>query len=170
MSRPKNTTPCKVTGCPEPYWASGCCKTHYGNQQIRNYRKRNPEYVARHRERAREHMRQRRLEDPAFRVRQISRAKEWRIRLKNKVIQHYGGWVCACCGETERLFLQIDHINGGGRKELKAIGCSNGMTFYVEIRRKKFPPGYQVLCANCNMGKHLNSGTCPHQNSIRRTG
>jgi len=28
------------------------------------------------------------------------------------------------------------------------------------------PAGFQVLCFNCNIGKQLNDGTCPHQLQI----
>lgn len=28
---------------------------------------------------------------------------------------------------------------------------------------KKFPQGYQTLCFNCNSGKAINKGTCPHK-------
>jgi hypothetical protein len=29
--------------------------------------------------------------------------------------------------------------------------------------RNGFPPGYQVLCMNCNHGKRMNNGVCPHK-------
>jgi hypothetical protein len=70
---------------------------------------------------------------------------------------------CACCGEREPLFLSIDHINGRGCDERKLKGTRRVtiLKAYVEGRR----PDLQVLCMNCNLGKHLNGGICPHQNS-----
>lgn len=41
--------------------------------------------------------------------------------------------------------LQIDHINGGGRKEKEKLG-TNGM--YKRVL--SHPEDYQLLCSNCN--------------------
>jgi hypothetical protein len=70
-----------------------------------------------------------------------------------------------CCGETEPLFLTLDHINGGGnkhRREIKESGKGSG-SFYEWLKRNGYPPGFQVLCQNCNVGKWRNGGVCPHQ-------
>ena len=40
---------------------------------------------------------------------------------KEKVFDHYG-WVCACCGEAEPLFLTIDHVNNDGADVEKKLG------------------------------------------------
>lgn len=89
----------------------------------------------------------------------------WRRRttrkVKLEVITHYGGR-CACCGETEPLFLTIDHINGGGTAHRKEIGYF-GSSFYIWLRRENYPEGYQVLCFNCNCARGLNGGICPHE-------
>lgn len=94
--------------------------------------------------------------------------KEWQQRQRDRVFEAYGGYKCACCGETERMFLTIDHINGGGtrhRKELKG----GGMWVYRWIENNDFPEGFQVLCMNCNFAKGQNFrrngvNTCPHAN------
>ena len=96
--------------------------------------------------------------------------KEHRHRRKLKVIEHYskGQMCCSCCGETIIEFLQIDHINGGGNahrreiypKDHKAGGA--GRT-YQWLINNGFPDGFQVLCANCNIGRHINDGICPHK-------
>src|ERR1019366_4483037 len=39
-------------------------------------------------------------------------------------IAAYGG-KCACCGETERIFLTIDHIGGGGAEHRRQFGGQN---------------------------------------------
>lgn len=84
-----------------------------------------------------------------------------RIRaLKYEVFAAYGN-ICACCGESEKMFLQIDHIAGGGKKDRDAGLFS--ATWYRWLKRSGFPKDYQLLCANCNWGKHLNGGVCPHQ-------
>ncbi len=87
----------------------------------------------------------------------VRRAKD---KLRDDVFCAYGGYRCACCGEREPKFLSIDHINGGGQKHRKVIGGGN---FYTWLRKYNFPSGFQVLCHNCNLGRSLNGGICPHQ-------
>lgn len=84
-------------------------------------------------------------------------------RQKNKmtIISHYGGQ-CSCCGEIRMEFLTIDHIDGGGHKH-RSLLKERGTTFYRWVIKNKFPSGFQVLCLNCNMGRYLNGGICPHQ-------
>jgi hypothetical protein len=79
-------------------------------------------------------------------------------RLRAEVFVGYGGPVCACCGEDTPEFLEIDHIDGGGTKHRKEIGGR----LYAWLRRNGFPPGFQVLCANCNVAKGR-YGVCPHR-------
>ena len=79
---------------------------------------------------------------------------------------HYGGFSCACCGETEPAFLSIDHIEGGGAVErLKIFGSKyqGGHHFYRWLRVSGYPSGYQVLCMNCQFGRRDNGGVCPHK-------
>ena len=33
---------------------------------------------------------------------------------------------------------------------------------YGWLRRNSYPEGFQVLCHNCNLGKKINGGVCPH--------
>jgi hypothetical protein len=86
--------------------------------------------------------------------------------MKDKVFQHYGGWKCACCGEMEKLFLTLDHVNNDGGEFRKAhFGKQGaaGMVTYRWLITHGFVEGLQVLCANCQHGKRLNNGVCPHQ-------
>lgn len=66
---------------------------------------------------------------------------------------------CVCCGEDIDAFLCIDHIDGGGCQHKRDEGFSN-LTGY--LFRMGFPPGFQVLCHNCNAAKGRN-GQCPHR-------
>ncbi len=90
--------------------------------------------------------------------------KAYGQRLKADVMSAYGGR-CKCCGEDELVFLSIDHINGDGathrRKELK----ESGMSFYVWLKSKGYPEGFQVLCMNCNTAKRT-GGECPHRKIV----
>jgi hypothetical protein len=96
-----------------------------------------------------------------------NRGKKSKGKLRDLVISHYGGYKCVCCGETEKLFLTLDHINDDGAAHRRSINPSAPRQATSErlcswLRDNNFPPGFQVLCFNCNIGKHRN-GVCPHQ-------
>lgn len=88
--------------------------------------------------------------------------KEQTISLRKKIFDHYGG-ICFCCGEDEFLFLQLDHVNNDGAQHRKEIGSKGGNSYYLWIKKNNYPEGYQASCANCNTGKQMNGGICPHQ-------
>ena len=75
-------------------------------------------------------------------------------QIKSEVYAAYGD-ECSCCGETNSLFFQIDHIEGGGTKHRKKVGGS----MYRWLRKNNFPAGFQILCANCHIAKHR-KGVC----------
>lgn len=101
---------------------------------------------------------------PQSREDRLAYMKRWHRDTKDRVFEAYGGYRCKCCGETEKVFLVIDHINGGGNKERNKIGKNGtrgGAGQYWELVKRNFPSGYQVLCHNCNFAKIR--GLCPHQ-------
>ena len=99
-----------------------------------------------------------------FRRRESEKSGRLFRALRDEVYAAYGGFVCACCGETERLFLTIDHVeNDGAKMRQEGTHGRSGTAFYQWLRRQGFPAGFQVLCLNCNIGKHRNGGVCPHQ-------
>jgi hypothetical protein len=81
--------------------------------------------------------------------------------LKLKAFDAYGGCKCACpkCLENNVKLLTLDHINNDGNVHRKAI---NARSVYRWLKTNNYPPGYQVLCFNCNTGRSLNGGICPH--------
>jgi hypothetical protein len=99
----------------------------------------------------------------AFRKFESDKAKRQSAAIKNKVFIAYGGWRCACCGESERSFLTIDHMLNNG-SQLRREGVHGHSTkFYRWLVREGFPANFQVLCMNCQFGKRMNDGICPHQ-------
>lgn len=91
-----------------------------------------------------------------------SKQRDRTLSLKREVMEAYGG-KCQCCGESEIAFLSIDHINNDGYKHRSEIGVG-GTIIYSFLKKKGFPKeGFQVLCFNCNHGKHINGGVCPHK-------
>lgn len=99
----------------------------------------------------------------ANRERRIASRRENYQRIREALLVHYGGSPprCACCHESEKLFLTLDHINGGGNKQVRELG--GPITFYRWLIAQGFPEGYQILCFNCNNGRRFNGGICPHQ-------
>lgn len=104
----------------------------------------------------REHERARAAE---YRTAHAEEIKDRRQGLKLAAIDAYGGRACACCGETHIDFLCIDHIDGGGGEHRKLVG--GGSTFFRWLKTHNYPPGYRVLCFNCNNAFAM-FGMCPH--------
>jgi hypothetical protein len=90
-----------------------------------------------------------------------------RLRVRYRVLSHYSGGSpsCACCGETIFQFLAIDHIDGGGLKSRKSLGLRSSTQLYRYLENESFPPGYRVLCHNCNLAIGF-YGYCPHTDTL----
>lgn len=94
--------------------------------------------------------------------------KAYNDRQKVACFEAYGGCKCACCGESHMVFLSIDHINGGGaahRSKLRGggyYGGGGGWRMYRHLKLEGYPPGYRVLCFNCNQAFAV-LGYCPHK-------
>lgn len=94
-----------------------------------------------------------------------NKRKAWKRRNeadRAAALAEYGD-KCKCCGETTQRFLTIDHINGKGSEHRKKIGRPASYAFYTWLRLNGYPKGFQVLCWNCNCGRHFNGGVCPHK-------
>ena len=92
--------------------------------------------------------------------------REKRRLRKNNIIEFYskGENKCICCGEKEFTFLTIDHVDNNGTKHRKLVSEGyGGDRFYKWLVKSDFPLGFQVMCFNCNHGKFLNNGICPHK-------
>ena len=94
------------------------------------------------------------------------RERERRARIKEMIIEHYGG-KCACCGESCVGFLTVDHIYGDGAEHRRKIfGRSSGGSIMMRewIVKNNYPDSIQLLCFNCNFGRARTEGNvCPHQ-------
>lgn len=91
--------------------------------------------------------------------------KKYREAVKQKVFNHYGER-CACCGETERTFLTLDHINNDGAEHRRSLGKDRTTSpdkVWRAVIKENYPNTFQILCYNCNCGKRDNGGVCPHQ-------
>lgn len=88
--------------------------------------------------------------------------KKRNLKLKLAALGAYGG-SCVCCGESDHRFLSIDHVDQDGaehRRDIKSVG---GYSTYYWLKNHDYPDGFQVMCFNCNHGRFINGGVCPHQ-------
>ncbi len=84
-------------------------------------------------------------------------ARDYRIRLKRLVFNHYGHGDprCVVCNEGELAKLTIEHINNNGVRERKETGW--GSNFYSWLKQNNFPDNdYEIRCFSCNCGKRIN--------------
>jgi hypothetical protein len=103
--------------------------------------------------------------------------RQSQVRLRLEVLTQYSPSKkfpqCSCmgCKETRIPFLTLDHINNDGARHRRELakelgrrddGRSSGTHVYLDVKRRGFPPGFQTLCWNCNCGRRLNGGLCPH--------
>lgn len=138
--------------------------------------RRRAEQPDRYREAARDWARRNAGHMAEVRARYLERSRDARAeaaRQRNearrlRMIAAYGGG-CACCGVTEPTFLTLDHANGGGNNERRAIngGLGGGNSrIIVRLDREGWPQDgrYRILCWNCQWGWRM--GGCPHQRTV----
>ena len=103
---------------------------------------------------------------PTEKKKQIDREYGKRNRASERmlVIWYYSNGTnkCKCCGENMFEFLTIEHPNQDGAKHRRKIGRSGG-GFYKWLIENRYPNGFEVLCMNCNWGKYVGKGKCPHE-------
>ena len=86
------------------------------------------------------------------------------------VLAHYGR-MCACCGESEPVFLTIDHKDNDGSQHRKETGRNTYMVLVREHRKTGiWPENFQILCYNCNISRWRNGGECAHKTRILSSG
>jgi hypothetical protein len=90
-----------------------------------------------------------------------ARNRRYTLKLRQDVLKAYGSR-CACCGETEPIFLEVDHIDNDGAEHRRQLGSKK---LYLWLKKNDYPDNFQLLCCNCNKGKYLNGGICPHEDS-----
>jgi hypothetical protein len=136
------------------------------NAACLRWNRRNPDkckvYAKRHRSTAkyREH-RSLYRKQPEIRAKELSYLQKQRLKDRDAVIEHYGK-KCICCGESNKGFLTIDHIDGKV-PEMAVVGRKLGHSaLYHYLVKHNFPEGYQLMCANCNMAIGW-WGVCPHK-------
>lgn len=98
--------------------------------------------------------------NPKYRIADRERQKLRLMALRSEFLVAYGG-ECICCGETEDVFLTLEHMALDGARHRREVG--GGHKTYADLKKRGWPKNeYTILCANCNMAK-AKYGICPHQ-------
>lgn len=105
---------------------------------------------------------------PAYLLGEYSNTTEYQMiyhkirrdQLRKAVIRKLGN-KCKRCSFKDIRALQIDHIHGGGVKELKTLRRER---MYLNILEDKEKNKYQLLCANCNWIKRYENKECQIKN------
>ena len=71
-------------------------------------------------------------------------------KLREEIFKKHGNKCCKC-GFNDKRALQIDHVNGGGHREIGSMGRHE---FYLKVLNDDSGK-YQLLCANCNWIKRI---------------
>jgi hypothetical protein len=90
------------------------------------------------------------------------RAKNRRYneKIKKETFKQYSPLLrCQRCGFADLRALSIDHIDGGGAAHRRVVSDGRrGFNFYLWLRQEGYPPGFQVLCMNCQFIKKAERG------------
>jgi len=83
------------------------------------------------------------------------------------VVNHFSNETnkCACCGESNILFLTISHKNNDGYLHKKELG---GGSYYQKLFHSNFKTDREIIieCYNCNMSRTRTGGECAHKSYI----
>lgn len=80
-------------------------------------------------------------------------------KLKEKFFEMYGR-ACACCSESNPLFMTLDHVLGDGHRSRSKGKRLSPYYYYREAVKSYKPEIFQTLCFNCNFAKR-NKASCP---------
>ena len=159
---------CKHCGCVETLKNRRICRACQA-KYMREYNARNLDKHRRNK-RAYYHLA---MKDPEKKSINRVRTRDYWRNLRDEVIATYGG-KCVCCGETEPMFLTLDHVNNDGADHRRSLGAKEGngrggnSRTLAWAKKNGYPNTLQVLCMNCNLGKARNNGACPHHEKHHR--
>ena len=127
-------------------------------EQKREYRKEHPEqrkeYSKKYRQEHREHINEYGRKWKREHREQVGEYnRKYYEDFRQKIIKKYGS-KCVRCGFSDARALQIDHVHGGGAKEVKKLSSLQFLNRVLTNTNKK----YQLLCANCNWIKRYENG------------
>ncbi|KKN06006.1 hypothetical protein LCGC14_1081520 [marine sediment metagenome] len=154
---------CSIEFCDKKYWSNGFCQKHWARWYRNGTIKVRKKYTGRCRFKGCN------KNFTTYGYCRVHYEQIRRTQFKQTVIYIYskGKNKCECCGEKNKQFLSIDHIKNNGAKHRKENNISSSTMFYNWLIDNDFPEDYQVYCFNCNLGKHINGGVCPHVSNMQ---
>lgn len=109
-----------------------------------------------------EHARYQREMYKKHREKRLGAKKRYLNEMREMLFRHYGD-KCSCCGESEKIFLTLEHVNNDGAFHRRQVKSMNPVALILDLRKRGWPDkGYTILCFNCNLGKAKNKNVCPH--------
>ena len=87
--------------------------------------------------------------DTGYLERQREYTKRRNSKVKAEAFQAYGE-ICACCGKSNKAFLEFDHVNDDGAEHRRLVSSSS---LLFQLRQDGWPMVMQTLCANCHRAK-----------------
>lgn len=145
----------KLRSDPDKHEAYKTYQREYQSNNKERLAKKKSEYLAKKRQ------------DPEFCEQNRKRQLFHYYALRDAAYEAYGGKRCVCCGETTEQFLSIDHVHNDGAKHRREEMNGSSTAIYRWLKKNGYPPGFQVLCMNCNFGKARNGGICPHISTVK---
>jgi hypothetical protein len=97
----------------------------------------------------------------------LAQMKDRREDIRVRVYGVYSGGIpkCFLCEELKLRFLCLDHITGGGNIHREFLGRKTER-YLLWLEKSGFPPGYRVLCHNCNGKESLRLQRKAFENKI----
>lgn len=99
----------------------------------------------------------------------LAKSRNELLMKRKKLVYDFLGGVCSRCGFSDNRALQIDHINGFGRKNMNRRQ-RNAMYYYLTVHKSLLnnENKYQILCANCNWIKRYENKECSWDYTLGR--
>jgi hypothetical protein len=91
----------------------------------------------------------------------LASQKAAKEKIRKEFLDAYGN-KCSCCSEDNQKFLTLEHRNNDGGKDRGTR--RHNQEVLRRLKKLGWPKeGYGILCFNCNCGKQVNHGICPHK-------
>lgn len=133
---------------------AGTCKNCSRIRAKKFYEDNREEVLRKGRERKRD-----RDKDPEYLQSQSFASLVSTRKLRDRVLAHLGG-VCCQCGFSDPRALQIDHVRGGGCRDLRTRSVK---TRAMEALATQPGEVFQLLCCNCNWIKRATNKELRHK-------
>jgi hypothetical protein len=143
------------------------CYTCKREKTIANFYKNKNKLSSSCKECIKERAKERYSSDPEkYKKLQYARNLRDKDSLKQELYDAYGH-KCTCCGEEEKAFLTIEHLQGVPNSHRLPCGRRKvGHDLIRQLRKEGWPDTCTILCWNCNMTKNR-IGYCPHERKRR---